>query len=150
MTMTAVTSRLPSFGLVLARFSTVSVASTALTLVTIGVLTDVSGVSNAEAAAIATLCGFACSYPMTRNWVFGGGAKADHAVAILWLGGLSVLGVVASTVAGAAVDALARSAQLDGGTTLAYEEVTESVVLGAIFAVRFVIARALFDGRRQR
>lgn len=148
--MDAVTSRLPGAAALLARFSTVSLASTGLTLVAIAVLTDVAGVSNAEAAALATFCGFVCSYPMTRNWVFSGRAGANDRLAVLLLGGLSVAGVLLSTLAGALVDAAAGAASIDSGRTLVCEEVAEAAVLGALFVVRFQIARALFEDHRSR
>ena len=65
----------------LARFSTVSIVSTAVTLVAIAFLEDVARLSSAEAAVLATACGFGCSYPMTRRWTFeAGAAGVGHAV----------------------------------------------------------------------
>lgn len=129
---------------VFARFSMVSVVSTAVTLVAVAVLGDVGGLSNADAAALATACGFACSYPMTRGWTFDGDAGVGHAAALLWLGGFSLVGLLLSGAVGAGVDALATHAQLGDAAVLAIEETAESLVLGALFVVRFAISRALF------
>jgi len=142
--MDAVLARPSRPGRPLARFSTVSIISTALTLLVIALLTEIVSVDNREAAAVATAIGFAVSYPLTRSWVFGGGARTDHAIAIVWLGGLSLAGVLLSGVAGAGVDAVAAQAGTGSTLTLAWEEITESIVLGALFLVRFVLARILF------
>src|SRR5260370_29728892 len=122
----------------LARFSTVSIVSTAVTLVAIAFLEDVARLSSAEAAVLATACGFACSYPMTRRWTFeAGAAGVGHATAVAWLGGLSVAGLLLCGVAGAGVDLVAAHANLSATTTLTSEETAESALLGALFFVPF-------------
>lgn len=128
----------------LARFSTTSVISTTVALVTIAVAGDVGRLSNAEAATVATACGFAVSYPLSRRWVFGGRDSIGHGVALVWLGGLSIIGLLLSGAAGAAVDLVAAQMHLSVGVTLAVEEAAESIVLGALFGLRFVVCRALF------
>ena len=134
----------------LARFSTVSLLSTAVTLVAIALLEDVARFSSAEAALLATACGFACSYPMNRRWTFDASQRVGHALAVAWLGGLSVVGLLLCGVAGAGVDLLAAHANLSTTTTLASEETAESLVLGALFFVRFAVSRALFAEPRRR
>jgi len=69
---------------------------------------------------------------------------------VLWLGGLSLAGLLLSGAAGAAVDAVAAHAHLGAAAVLAVEETAESLVLGALFFVRFEVSRALFttDGAR--
>lgn len=132
-----------------ARFSAVSLTSTAVTLVLIAVLSDVNHLSNAAAAAAATAVGFVCSYTLSRRWAFAGNIKAGHLVSVLWLGGLSVAGLLLSGAAGSGVDAVAASGHLGRTTTLVAEETVESIVLGLLFIVRFVLSRALF-GEAQR
>lgn len=129
----------------LARFSVVSLVSTAVTLLAIAGIGDVGALSSAETAALAAACGFACSYPLSRRWVFAGGAQVGHTVALLRLGGLSLAGVVLSAAAGAGVDSLAAGAHLGATAVLAAEETAESLVLGALFVVRFELSRALLD-----
>lgn len=126
------------------RFSTTSLVSTGVALVAIAIAGDVARLSNAEAAAVATGCGFAVSYPLSRRWVFGAGDEVGHSVALLWLGGLSVIGLLLSGAAGATVDLLAATSHLGAGVTLAVEECAESIVLGALFIVRFAVCRVLF------
>jgi putative flippase GtrA len=133
-----------------ARFSAVSLTSTAVTLVVIAVLSDENRLSNAQAAAAATAIGFVCSYTMSRRWAFAGGVKSGHLVSLLWLGGLSIAGLLLSGAAGAGVDALAASAHLGRVTTLVAEETVESIVLAALFVVRFTLSRALFGLGRWR
>lgn len=127
-----------------ARFSAVSLTSTAVTLVVIAVLSDENRLSNAQAAAAATAIGFVCSYTMSRRWAFAGGVKSGHLVSLLWLGGLSIAGLLLPGAAGGGVDALAASAHLGRVTTLVAEETVESIVLAALFVVRFTLSRALF------
>jgi putative flippase GtrA len=129
-----------------ARFSMVSVVSTAITLVTIAILSDTGRFNGLQIAAVATTFGFACSYPLNRRWAFENRSGAGHAVAVLWLGGLSLVGLLLCSVAGAAVDLVAAHMHLGATAVLAAEETAESVVLGALFVVRFAVSRALFEG----
>ena len=122
----------------------VSVVSTGVTLIAIAVLGDVGPLNNAQAATVATACGFACSYPLNRRWAFNGGAGVGHTVTVFWLGGLSLVGLLLSGATGAAVDALTAQAHLGSATVLAAEETAESLVLGALFFVRFQVSHALF------
>ena len=134
----------------LGRFSMVSLGSTAVTLVTIAVLSDLGGLDGLQTAAVATTFGFACSYPLNRRWAFENRSGAGHAVAVLWLGGLSLVGLLLCSVAGAAVDLVAAQMHLGPTAVLAAEETAESVVLGAVFVVRFAVSRALFAGAAGR
>ena len=133
----------------LARFSMVSVGSTAVTLLTIALLSDL-GLTGLQTATAATTLGFACSYPLHRRWAFEDRSGSGHAVAMLWLGGLSLLGLLLCSVAGAVVDIVAARAQLGSTTVLAAEEIAESAVLGAIFVVRFAVSRAVFSDTTAR
>lgn len=127
-----------------ARFSAVSLGSTAVTLAAVAALADVPGLAGAPAAALATVCGFAVSYPMSRGWAFRTGAGERHAAALLWLGGLSVVGLILTGAAGALVAAVAARMEVASPLSLALEEAVEAAVLGILFVVRYAVSRTLF------
>lgn len=124
------------------RLLTTSVASTGLTLAVVAGLDDSGRLSGAVVGAVATGCGFACSYVMGRRWVLGG-AGIGHLTPLLWLGGLSLAGLLLCAAGAAAADLGAAHAHLGRGATLATEEAAESLVLGALFAVRLAVCRML-------
>jgi putative flippase GtrA len=128
------------------RCLSVSVGTTVLSATVLAVLAVGAGVGAGTANVVAVLCGIGPSYVLNRRWVWRRGGRDDFVREVVPFCALSIIGLVASTVAVARVAAIgaAWSAPV---RTLALP-LANLAVFGVLWLVQFVLLdRVIFVAR---
>jgi putative flippase GtrA len=124
----------------------VSVTTTLLSLSVLVVLTT-SGMAGAPANVVATMCGIGPSYALNRRWVWRVRTRSDvwHEIVPFWA--MSLLGLVASTVAVGAADAWAIGLGLAGPVRVAALVTANLFAFGVLWVAQFLVLDRVLFGR---
>jgi putative flippase GtrA len=127
----------------LVRYGAVSVLATATSLTTLALLVGFFGVGATSANVVATLVGTVPSFELNRRWVWGLAGRPAVGAQVAPFVGLSLLGLVSSTLA---VHEVARgTAQLGPTGRVVAVELANVTTYGALWALQFVLLdRILF------
>ena len=129
----------------LARYATVSVIATTVTLTILGVLVGTHAVTAGWANVIATSAGTVPSFELNRRWVWG---KKGHRSVLAEMGpfcALSFAGLLLSTLSVSAATSWASAAGLSSGVRTMVAEVANVATFGGLWVFQFVLLdRVLF------
>lgn len=133
----------------MAKCMSVSIFTTLVSLVTLGVLAGAAGVRAWLANVVATAVGTVPSYLLNRRWVWGRPGRGDAWRELVPFWAMSFMGLVLSTVAVDRADHLAASLGLDHELRTAALLAANVGAFGVLWLGQFVMLdRVLFRERR--
>jgi putative flippase GtrA len=129
----------------LARYSTVSLISTAVSMIVLGALVWTRTVTAGWANVIATAVGTIPSFELNRRWVWQAGGRPRLGSQIVPFTVLSFAGLGLSTWAVRLADVFVRHAGWSNASRTAAVELASNAAFGALWVLQFVLLdRLLF------
>jgi putative flippase GtrA len=129
----------------LARYATVSVISTSVSLTILGVLVATSAVTAGWANVIATAVGTIPSFELNRRWVWGRTGRRSALAEVLPFCALSFVGLGLSTLAVSSAAGWAVSAGLGTAARTVVAQGANVATFGTLWVVQYVLLdRVLF------
>jgi len=129
----------------LARYATVSVISTSVSLTILGVLVATSAVTAGWANVIATAVGTIPSFELNRRWVWGRTGRRSALAEVTPFCALSFVGLGLSTLAVSSAAGWAASAGLGTAARTVVAQGANVATFGTLWVVQYVLLdRVLF------
>jgi len=132
----------------LARYGTVSLISTAISLAVLGALVATSAMPAAWANVVATFVGTAPSFELNRRWVWGHTGQRSVRRQVVPFFALSFAGLGLSTLFVALSSHWAQGARLEPGAQALVAQCANLVGFGSLWLIQFVILDRVLFARR--
>jgi putative flippase GtrA len=129
----------------LVRYSAVSLISTIVSVIVLGVLVGTNSMSAGWANVVATACGTIPSFELNRRWVWKRHGGRRFGAEVIPFTGLSFAGLGLSTLAVSFADTYVRNSGWSNGSRTIALELASNAAFASLWVLQFVVLdRVLF------